>query len=106
VGVAQNLISPQLRAAFENQVREDYAQARARHAAKQQRSKLLTLEQARANAFRTDWTAYRPVPPRQPGITVFDAIDLAELVPCIDWTPFFQAWEPPTRPPRVCLATT
>ena len=101
VGVAQNLTSPQLRAAFKSQLLEDYAQARARHAAKQQRSKLLTLEQARANAFRTDWAACRPVPPQQPGITVLDTIDLAELVPCIDWTPFFQAWELAGRYPKI-----
>ncbi|HEX2795916.1 MAG TPA: methionine synthase, partial [Immundisolibacter sp.] len=101
VGVAQNLTSPQLRAAFKSQLLEDYAQARARHAAKQQRSKLLTLEQARANAFQTDWVTCRPVPPRQPGITVLDTIDLAELVPCIDWTPFFQAWELAGRYPKI-----
>jgi len=101
VGVAQNLISPQLREAFTSQVRQDHAQARARHAAKQQRSRLLTLEQARANAFRTDWAAYRQVPPRQPGISVLDAIDLAELVDYIDWTPFFQAWELAGRYPKI-----
>jgi 5-methyltetrahydrofolate--homocysteine methyltransferase len=101
VGVAQNLISPQLREAFTSQVRQDHAQARARHAAKQQRSRLLTLEQARANAFRTDWAAYRPVPPRRPGISVLDAIDLAELVDYIDWTPFFQAWELAGRYPKI-----
>ena len=101
VGVAQNLISPDLRQAFKSQVLEDHAQARARHAAKHQRSQLLTLAQARANALQTDWTAYRPVAPRQPGITVLDSIDLAELVPYIDWTPFFQAWELAGRYPKI-----
>jgi len=101
VGVAQNLISPELRQAFKSQVLEDYAQARARHAAKHQRSKLLTLEQARANALQTDWAAYRPVAPRHPGITVLDTIDLAELTPYIDWTPFFQAWELAGRYPKI-----
>ena len=101
VGVAQNLISPDLRGAFVSQTRDDYAQLRERHAARGQRSKLLSLDKARANAFVTDWAGYRPVTPRQPGITVFEDYPLAELVPYIDWTPFFQAWELAGRYPKI-----
>ncbi|MGE0810506.1 MAG: methionine synthase [Immundisolibacter sp.] len=101
VGVAQNLISPDLRSAFVQQTREDYVQLRERHAARGQRSKLLSLDKARANAFVTDWAGYRPVTPRQPGITVFEDYPLAELLPYIDWTPFFQAWELAGRYPKI-----
>ena len=101
VGVAQSLVSPDLRAAFIAQTREDYAQLRQRHATRGARSKLLTLEKARANAFVTDWASYRPTAPRQPGITVFDDYPLAELVDYIDWTPFFQAWELAGRYPKI-----
>ena len=34
-----------------------------------------------------------PPAPLQPGLHVFDDYPLAELVECIDWTPFFNAWE-------------
>src|SRR6185312_15120713 len=36
---------------------------------------------------------YTPPTPRKPGVTVFDDVPLSELLPIIDWTPFFQAWE-------------
>ncbi|MDD3651880.1 methionine synthase [Immundisolibacter sp.] len=101
VGVAQSLISPDLRSAFLQQTREDYAQLRQRHAARVQRSKLLSLDKARANAFATDWAAYEPAAPRRPGITVFEDYPLAELLPYIDWTPFFQAWELAGRYPKI-----
>jgi 5-methyltetrahydrofolate--homocysteine methyltransferase len=101
VGVAQSLISPDLRAAFVQQTREDYVQLRQRHAAKGQRSALLSIEKARANAFVTDWADYRPVVPRHPGLTVFEDYPLAELVDTIDWTPFFQAWELAGRYPKI-----
>ena len=33
------------------------------------------------------------MPPRQPGIHVYDSIHLNDLVPFIDWTPFFSSWQ-------------
>ncbi|WP_372696061.1 vitamin B12 dependent-methionine synthase activation domain-containing protein, partial [Immundisolibacter sp.] len=101
VGVAQNLISPELRGPFIQQTREDYVQLRQRHAAKGQRTALLSLADARANAFATDWADYRPVAPRQPGLTLFEDYPLSELVDYIDWTPFFQAWELAGSYPRI-----
>jgi 5-methyltetrahydrofolate--homocysteine methyltransferase len=106
VGVAQNLISPELRGPFVQQTREDYVQLRQRHAAKGQRTVLRSLADARANAFATDWADYRPVAPRQPGLTVFEDYPLSELVDYIDWTPFFQAWELAGSYPRILDDTT
>src|SRR5690606_6326495 len=48
---------------------------------------------ARRGRLALDWSAYAPPAPRRPGIHVFDDYDLAELVPTIDWMPFFNAWE-------------
>jgi 5-methyltetrahydrofolate--homocysteine methyltransferase len=59
------------------------------------------LESARANALSPDFEAHPPVPPARPGITVFEDIELAELVPYIDWTPFFQSWELSGRFPDI-----
>ena len=43
---------------------------------------------------------YTPPAPHFLGTRTFDAYDLGELVPYIDWTPFFQAWEMKGRYPR------
>ena len=53
---------------------------------------LSPLEVARANAFVTD-KDQKPPAPAQPGLHVFEDWDLADLRDCIDWTPFFRAWE-------------
>jgi 5-methyltetrahydrofolate--homocysteine methyltransferase len=55
-------------------------------------SALLSLADARANAFVADMSD-KPPPPEQPGLHVFDDWDLADLADVIDWTPFFRAWE-------------
>jgi 5-methyltetrahydrofolate--homocysteine methyltransferase len=44
---------------------------------------------------------YTPPVPKTLGVQVFQAYDLAELARCIDWTPFFQAWELHGRYPKI-----
>ncbi|MEY4271108.1 MAG: hypothetical protein RLZZ58_2324 [Pseudomonadota bacterium] len=91
VGVATSLVSDTGRDAFVQGYADDYAHVRDVRAGKGQ-SALISIADARANAFDADMHI-RPAPPETPGLHVFDAWDLADLAACIDWTPFFRAWE-------------
>ncbi|MDT8385435.1 MAG: methionine synthase [Gammaproteobacteria bacterium] len=93
VGVAQNLISEDLKADFVAKLREDYVQVREGHANRRKQIKWLTLAQARANKTVIDWEHYTPVVPSFIGTRAFDDYPLQELVDYIDWTPFFHSWE-------------
>ncbi|WDL23377.1 methionine synthase [Xanthomonas campestris] len=93
VGVAQSLISRDLRQAFVAANDADYAEIRARHRNRGDAKRLVSLEKARAQKFDGGWDSYTPPAPRQPGLHVFDDYPLDELIELIDWTPFFQAWE-------------
>ncbi|MBD7920571.1 methionine synthase [Xanthomonas bonasiae] len=93
VGVAQSLISKDLRAAFVAANDADYAEIRQRHKNRGDAKRLVSLEKARAQRFDGGWDAYTPPVPKQPGLHVFDDYPLPELIDLIDWTPFFQAWE-------------
>ena len=93
VGVASQLLSPQLRDAFKSEVADDYAEIRDKRAGKSKEDGLLGLAEARANKAKIDWSAYTPAAPSFTGTKVFDDYDLAELAACIDWTPFFRTWE-------------
>ncbi|MCW0397423.1 Methionine synthase [Xanthomonas sacchari] len=93
VGVAQSLISRELRAAFVAANDADYAEIRQRHKNRGDAKRLVSLAHARGQRFDGGWDAYTPPAPRQPGLHVFDDYPLDDLVPLIDWTPFFQAWE-------------
>jgi len=107
VGVVTALLSEGGAEAFKAQLAADYDKIRAQHANKKG-VQLVSLEVARANAFRTDWTAdpvaacsnshqagYRPYVPSKPNVLGVHALDvrLADLVPFIDWGPFFQTWD-------------
>ena len=101
VPVVSSLLSGERRPAFMEGVRNEFDGIRERHQGKRGREKLLPLAEARANAAPIDWSGYRPPVPRHPGITVFDDYPLAELRACIDWTPFFLAWEMKGRYPDI-----
>ncbi|QIL20702.1 methionine synthase [Thermomonas sp. HDW16] len=101
VGVAQSLVSPELRGGFVDAAANDYAEIRQRHRNRGDAKRLVSLEKARAQRFNGDWTNYTPPAPKQPGQHVFDDYPLAELIPLIDWTPFFNTWELAGRYPAI-----
>jgi len=101
VGVAQSLVSKELVDAFMEKVRADYAEVRERHKDRSGAKRLVPLDKARKQRFDGKWADYVPPAPNKPGITVFDDYPLAELVDCIDWTPFFSAWELAGRYPAI-----
>ena len=93
VGVAQSLISPDLRGGFVAANDADYAEIRERHKQRGDGKRLVSLAKARGQRFDGRWQDYTPPAPKQPGLHVFDDYPLAELVDYIDWTPFFNTWE-------------
>ncbi|MFC3651020.1 methionine synthase [Dyella humi] len=101
VGVAQSLVSKELIDNFMAKIRAEYADIRERHKQRGSAKTLVPLEHARKQRFTCDWANYTPPQPNQPGVTVFDNYDLAELRTYIDWTPFFQAWELAGRYPAI-----
>ncbi len=101
VGVCTRLLSKDLRAAFVAETRADYAATRERHLRNKSDTVRVSLAEARANKFRIDWSTYTPPVPRQLGVQVLKAYDLAKLAENIDWTPFFAAWELHGKFPKI-----
>ena len=93
VGVVQKLISEDDGPAFIADIKRDNALKRERHDKPRVKAPVLSLEEARANAFTPDWDRYQPPVPAHPQVQVFDEYPLAELVDYIDWMPFFNAWQ-------------
>jgi 5-methyltetrahydrofolate--homocysteine methyltransferase len=91
VGVATALVSETQKDDFVRKTKDDYAHVRTAREGKGQ-SQLLSIEDARANAFEMDESLKAPRP-RLPGVHRFPDWDLKDLVDYIDWTPFFRAWE-------------
>ncbi len=92
VSVCSSLLSDTQADAFNADVRAEYEKIRIERAGGEKES-LVSLNEARANAPKLDWFDYVPPEPKLRGTKTFADYPLAELVPYIDWTPFFRAWE-------------
>ncbi|HEY2150163.1 MAG TPA: methionine synthase, partial [Vicinamibacterales bacterium] len=100
VDVVSSLMSAERRPAFEQENRELQQRLRDQHLARREHP-LLPYETALANRFTTDWSRETlPVPPFV-GRKVLADVPLTELVPYIDWTFFFSAWELKGRFPAI-----
>ncbi|MFN2188501.1 MAG: methionine synthase [Candidatus Promineifilaceae bacterium] len=101
VGVVSNLLNDQAREQFAVGIAEEYAKIREGHSGRRASRRLVTLEEARKNRFKTDWREYSPPKPSFTGVKVFEDYDLAEISRLIDWTPFFKTWELKGRFPEI-----
>ncbi len=101
VGVASNLLSSEHKPAFLAETAAEYEQVRLRRASKNEAKNNIPLAEAQANRTPINWAETSVIPPRQPGITTIKDIDLTEIVPYIDWTFFFHAWQLKGRYPNI-----
>ncbi|MBK6760316.1 MAG: methionine synthase [Ignavibacteria bacterium] len=100
VPVAGSLISAEQRPDFVANITDEYERVRADYAKRGDAKNYVSLEAARSNAVVLDAAEVAP-DPLEPGVTTFEDVDLGELKPFIDWTPFFLSWELRGRYPAI-----
>jgi 5-methyltetrahydrofolate--homocysteine methyltransferase len=93
VGVCQQLVTKSTRDAYIANIKAEHERRREQHRNKSVKTPQLSLTQARARRLKIDWPAYTPPVPSFLGVRSFDDYPLDELLPYIDWMPFFNAWE-------------
>ena len=93
VNVASQLLSKTAKPAFVEAARTEYDEIRERRKNRGDRTKLVSLKEARARAPEIDFENYQPPKPAFTGVRVFEDYDLNELAEYIDWTPFFISWD-------------
>src|ERR1700677_3053138 len=93
VGVCQQLVTKGMRDAYIANVKAEHERRREQHRNKSAKAPQLSLPQARAKKLKIEWSAYAPPAPSFLGVRAFDDYPLDELLPYIDWMPFFNAWE-------------
>ncbi|HWW02294.1 MAG TPA: methionine synthase [Candidatus Acidoferrum sp.] len=112
VGIVGKLVSTEHKAGFVQTLRAEYDKVRAQHA-EQKTKPLLSLPEARRRRTAIDWTAADLPKPEFTGVRVVSSesqsritnhdspITLSELIPFIDWSPFFHTWEMRGRYPAI-----
>jgi 5-methyltetrahydrofolate--homocysteine methyltransferase len=100
VGVVTRLMSATERAPLCDGTRAEYARIREAYLRGEEKKGRLAIDKARDNRLTIDWADYLPPVPELTGRHVLSC-DLAELLPFIDWSPFFATWELRGRYPHI-----
>ncbi len=101
VGVVSSLLSDDQRAGYAAANRIEQQTQREQYAARRVERAMLPLEEARRRKPPLVWRSEEVAVPDRTGVHVLDNYPLEELVPYIDWTPFFHTWELHGRYPAI-----
>jgi 5-methyltetrahydrofolate--homocysteine methyltransferase len=93
VGVCNNLLNPEKIETYKEELHKKQEKQRKLYASGKSQRNFIPIEEARAKKFKTDWKNIRIDIPKKLGLQIIDDIPLEEIVPFIDWSPFFWAWE-------------
>ena len=105
VGVVGSLLNPQQQEQFSLKIRQDYEKVRQAHLDRGSKP-LRSIAEARARRFQTEWGVCDIPTPEFTGVRILDGVSLKELVPYIDWSPFFHTWELRGRYPAILEEAT
>lgn len=100
VSVASSLLSDESASTYIENLNKEYERVREQHANKKT-TPLISLEAARKNSEKLDWSRFEVAQPKFIGRRVFKNFDLNEIAKYIDWAPFFQTWDLAGKFPQI-----
>ncbi|WP_050377189.1 methionine synthase [Chryseobacterium sp. Hurlbut01] len=86
---------------YVDDLKSEYSEFREKFLNRQVEKDYVSIEEARQNKFKIDWENEQIFTPNQLGITVVENQDLRELLPFIDWSPFFRSWDLHGKYPQI-----
>lgn len=92
VTIANQLLQKEVEASFKENIKAEYDQLRRDYLGRARDKSYITIEQARANKVKIEWDAKDIVKPNFID-TKKVTVELDELLPFIDWAPFFRSWQ-------------
>ncbi|MHB8907050.1 MAG: methionine synthase, partial [Melioribacteraceae bacterium] len=101
VGVVSNLLSKESKENFANGIKKEYTKLKLDHSNRQTAKEFLSIEQARANKLKIDFSNYSVKAPEKFEPIVLRDYSLEEIRKFIDWTPFFTTWELKGHYPKI-----
>ncbi len=77
---------------YQEELTEQYEKLKMNHERNKEVKNLISIEQARENRTKINWDEFETMTPEFTGHKVFQNVTVEELIPYIDWTPFFTTW--------------
>ncbi len=101
VTVVGDLLNKKTREAYKENLKTEYEVFRNNFGKRSKVKSFLSIEEARENNYKIDWETTNITKPNKLGIQILEDFDLNELVPYIDWSPFFRSWDLHGRYPNI-----
>ena len=101
VTVVGDLLNKKTREAYKENLKTEYEVFRNNFGKRSKVKSFLSIEEARENNYKIDWKTTNITKPNRLGIQILEDFDLNELVPYIDWSPFFRSWDLHGRYPNI-----
>ena len=101
VNIVNSLLSEEKSAEYKKELKKEYDEFREKFLARQTDKEYVSIEEAREKRFKIDWENETIIKPKKLGITVIEDQDFRELLPFVDWSPFFRSWDLHGRYPNI-----
>ena len=93
VTVVSNLLNKETKNEYVAKLKKDYSAFREKFLKRGKTKAYITLKEARKRKFKIDWLSSNIIKPKELGVQTLQQVSLKELIPFIDWSPFFRSWD-------------
>ncbi|UAM97224.1 dihydropteroate synthase [Polaribacter litorisediminis] len=93
VTVVGDLLNKKTSHLYVAKLKKDYDEFRVKFLKRGKEKSYISIEEARRRKYKIDWKMTEIKKPKELGIQVLKQLSLKELVPFIDWSPFFRSWD-------------
>lgn len=93
VTVVGDLLNKKTSSAYVANIKKEYDEFRTKFLKRGKEKSYISIADARKRKFKIDWETSTIIKPKELGIQVLEQLSLKELVPFIDWSPFFRSWD-------------
>lgn len=93
VTVVGDLLNKKTSHEYVAKLKKEYDEFRTKFLKRGKEKKYLSIDEARERKYKIDWNTSEIIKPKELGIQILKQLSLKELVPFIDWSPFFRSWD-------------
>ena len=93
VTVVGDLLNKKTSKEYVVKLKKEYDEFRTKFLKRGKEKSYISITEARKRKYKIDWDASEIVKPKELGIQTLEQLSLKELVPFIDWSPFFRSWD-------------
>ena len=93
VTVVGDLLNKKTSHLYTAKLKKDYDEFRIKFLKRGKEKAYIPLKEARKRKYKIAWEMSQISKPKELGIQVLEQLSLKELVPFIDWSPFFRSWD-------------